>query len=361
MNRREVTLLQSVKSAPAVSILVPTHRTSPANKQDPIRVKNLIVAAADRLATTYAKRDAEPVLMRLESLAKDIDYSHLLDGLALFVNRDFASAHVLPFAVQERVVIDDTFATRDLVYALNRAQRYWLLVLSEQPTRLYAGAMDSLSEVVDEHFPLTFKEPEVSTSRTAGSRGFDKATLMDEKHKHFFRAVDTAFGPHAVADPLPLLVAGVEHYLAFFRDVSKHTQLIAGELKGNFDKTTVHELEKSCWSHLQSWLDHGEAAALKSLTDAIGAHHAALGIDDVWAAADAGRGAVLLVEQGYRAAAMLLPDGTLATSDSPLGADVIDDIVDEAIERVVQKGGRVVFVKDGALVAHRRIALILRY
>lgn len=42
MNKHDVRLLQQISGYPAVSITLPTHRTSPRNKQDPIRVKQLV-------------------------------------------------------------------------------------------------------------------------------------------------------------------------------------------------------------------------------------------------------------------------------------------------------------------------------
>ena len=39
----------------------------------------------------------------------------------------------------------------------------------------------------------------------------------------------------------------------------------------------------------------------------------------------------------------------------------MDDAVDEIIEMVLRKQGNVVFVDNGALETHSRIALILRY
>jgi hypothetical protein len=39
----------------------------------------------------------------------------------------------------------------------------------------------------------------------------------------------------------------------------------------------------------------------------------------------------------------------------------VDDAVDEIIETVLDRDGRVSFVPDGSLAAHRRIAGILRY
>ncbi|WP_322496885.1 hypothetical protein [Chloroflexus sp.] len=83
MNINDVKLLQSIRSDPSLTITLPTHRTSPDNKQDPIRVKNLVTAAANRLTDTYGKRAVEPILRRLEALAGDIDYRYTLDGLAI--------------------------------------------------------------------------------------------------------------------------------------------------------------------------------------------------------------------------------------------------------------------------------------
>ena len=39
----------------------------------------------------------------------------------------------------------------------------------------------------------------------------------------------------------------------------------------------------------------------------------------------------------------------------------MDDAVDEVITAVLDKGGQAVFVEDGELAVHDRIALILRY
>ena len=48
-------------------------------------------------------------------------------------------------------------------------------------------------------------------------------------------------------------------------------------------------------------------------------------------------------------------------SDNPEDLDVMDDAADVIVEEVLQKGGQVVFVPDGSLAAHGRVALILRY
>lgn len=154
MNRTDIQLLQAIRGYPALSILLPTHRTAPANRQDPIRVKNLVRQAQERLLAEFSQRDLAGLFARLDALVNTIDYRYTLDGLALFVNADIARAFMLPFTLKERVVVDESFATRDLVFALNRTPRYWVLALSEQPTRLFEGTRETLIEVTGNGFPI---------------------------------------------------------------------------------------------------------------------------------------------------------------------------------------------------------------
>ena len=49
MNRHDVLALQQISGYPALTITLPTHRTSPDNQQDPIRLRNLVTQATDRL------------------------------------------------------------------------------------------------------------------------------------------------------------------------------------------------------------------------------------------------------------------------------------------------------------------------
>src|SRR3989304_5815766 len=66
MNRHEVHLLQQISGYPALTITLPTHRTSPENRQDPIRVKNLVEQAATRLLEEFSRREIAPLLNQLD-------------------------------------------------------------------------------------------------------------------------------------------------------------------------------------------------------------------------------------------------------------------------------------------------------
>lgn len=123
-----------------------------------------------------------------------------------------------------------------------------------------------------------------------------------------------------------------------------------------------HELAQWVWPLVQASLTNQKMETLNELETAIGAQRYASGLGQVWRMAQEGRGATLLIEEDFCYPARLDPNGLdLIPADDPTAPDVIDDAVDELIETVLAKGGRVIFVDNGALAIHQRVALILRY
>jgi hypothetical protein len=361
MNRHEIHLLQQISGYPALTITLPTHRTSPENFQDPIRVKNLVEQATNRLLEEFSMREIAPLLARLEKLVEGIDFRNTLDGLALFVTRDFARAFQLPFTLKERVHLGETFLTRDLVFAMNRTPRYWTLVLSEKPTRLFEGTRDTLIEIQEGEFPMTHEGPG-GAQPLPGGFGIKKSAYRDEYHRQFFRHVDTALKPFMADDRLPLAVVGVVRFLAFFNEVTDHKESIIATISGSHDKTSPHELGKLVWSLVKNALADQREQVLSELDKAVGERKFVSTIGEVWRMASEGRGHLLLVEEDFHYPARVDRTGRhLTPADDITAPDVLDDAVDEIIETVLSKQGRVVFLENGQLETHQRIALILRY
>jgi hypothetical protein len=361
MNRHDLLLLQQVKGYPCVTIVLPTHRTSPENKQDPIRLRNLIKQAADRLLSEFNKREIDPLLVRLQQLSEGIDYRYLLDSLALFVNRDFSRSFTLPFTLKERIAVDEGFFTRDLVFAMNRTPRYWTLALSEKPTRLFECSRDSLIEIQENGFPMTHEGPGGEQAMPGGF-GVQQSALRDERHRQFFRKVDAAFGALYAQDPLPLAVVGVDRFLSFFNEVTSRREAILTTVTGSHDKTPAHELGKLVWPLVKTNLAAQRQKVLAELDKAVSQQKYVSTVGEVWRLTTEGRGQLLVVEQDFHYPARLDETGRhLLAAEDLTAPDVMDDAVDEIIEMTLSKQGRVVFVENGQLQAHQRIALVLRY
>ncbi len=361
MKRQDILLLQKIAGYPSVTITLPTHRTSPENKQDPIRLGNLIKQADERLLKEFGRREVQPILDRLTGIADRLDFRHSLDGLALFVNRDVGHVYRLPFSVKERVVVDKTFLTRDLVFAMNRTPRYWTLVLSEKPTRFYEGTLDNLIEVEEGGFPMTHEGPGGEAPLPAGM-GISKSAHRDERHRQFFRRVDAALKSFIAEDPLPVALVAVERYLAFYREITDHQGSIIAEIEGSHDKTPPHDLAKLVWPAVEAGLEKKRLAVTSELEKAAGGRKLASTLGDVWRLAHEGRGRLLLVEEGFHFPARVDGNGmNLVPAEDPTEPGVMDDAVDEIIEAVLARQGRVVFLPASHLSEHQRIALILRY
>lgn len=358
ITRQTLQHLQSIVAIPALSILVPTHRAFPENKQDPILVKNLVDEAKQRLGEEFAARDIEPVFKRLDELVNAIDYNHTLDGLALYVSHDFAASYILPFAIPARVIIDKTFATRDLVYGMHREQSFWMLLLSQASTRLISGFGETLEEIQDKNFPMQMTGP----AATAPIPYHADSSYADDRHRRFFQQVDAAFSEYIEPNETPILiVGGVDRQISFFQEVSQYAPAIAGKITGNFDKTAVHELTPEVMSIVALVRQTQRQEALQLLAEAMDTRKVVFTLEEAWQLAQEGRGQMLLVEKNYRVPAVLTASGGLQMVDEPGGTDVMDDAIDELIEAVLAKGGRIIKVEDGALTAEQQVALILRY
>jgi hypothetical protein len=171
----------------------------------------------------------------------------------------------LGFPVPERVEINETFATRDLVRGLARNPRYRLLALGEKPTRLFEGAGTVLTEHEGHGFPWFV---EGARGEPLASGGFAVHSSRSEaQHLEFFRQVDQGLDAVQVQDPLPLVVTGTERDLAYFDDVTSHRASIIGRLTGNHEDTNPHELARLAAPLLEDALASRRAGVVDELVE----------------------------------------------------------------------------------------------
>jgi hypothetical protein len=364
MHQFDLQKLAALKGYPAVSILMPTHRTWPDSQQDPIRLRNLVAEVERRLLAKFPRRAVAPLLAQVEQQVGGLDFRNLQAGLAIFASAEYTASFLLPFPVRQRVVIDQSFAIRDIVFSLNRRQRYWLLVLSEKPSRLYQGLDQELEEITQSGFPLTHTGPGGSEPLPGGF-GIRRSAYRDEYDRKFFRQVDAALGEVLGESQDPLFVAGVDRNLAFFQEVSQRAGSVAGTLQGSYDSTPLAELVARVWPLVEVHAASQRQQAHTELEAAAAVGQIRAGLAAIWPAAIDGRGALLLVERDVHAPARLTQDGRslqpVANGVAIAASEGFEDAIDELIEIVLEKGGRVVFTANGRLEGYGRIALVLRY
>ncbi len=345
----------------------------PEREKDPIKVKNAVNEAKERLLKEFSQREVEDVFERLDRVAKNLDYKHMLDGLAIFVNAEWDGVYYLPFPVEDRVHINHGFTTRDLVRTLNRLPRYWVLALGAKPTRLYYGVGDSLTEVTEpatDHmgelkngFPYEYTGSNRDSVIMAVDKGHKDADYLDDHISNFFRTVDNLLHRFISVEPLPLIVVGEDRNISYFKHVSDHTKYIVGTVPGEYKREPKRKLETRVWEDVQTYLKEQREKKLSAFHEAIGSGNHTFGLNSIWWTCRQGRVQDLLVEEGYSVPGVVNPDNPddLIVYEDHETPGICDDLVDLIIEKKKKKGGSVTFVEEGKLKDYEHIAAILRY
>lgn len=348
----QVVRLQAVRGYPLVSLLVNTPGAA-LTGEPASRLQQLVAEATRRLRAEQWSDDAAAALAALHRLAAEAVRVPTRAALALYAGGGTAVALHLPVPVRERVVVDPTFATRDLVRSLHRTPRHVLLVLSSREARLFEGSGDHLRPASTSAFPVRDDRPRAA-DRARPSRE-DAGTAA------FLRTVDRALGTYLRLHPAPLVLAGPAKALSSFAALSRNLGRLAGSVPANLSTEPLPVLAQRVRPVLEEYLHSRQAEALALLERRTGERRTASGVVDSWLAARNERPEMLAVEQGLFFPARVSEDGDVLTPAADVEhPEVVDDVVDELIELVLDRGGWVALVDDGALAAHGGVALTLR-
>ena len=342
--------LQAAKGYPAVSVLLNTTPSHAMTAVDRDRLRALVADAERRLADERLPGERE-VMTALQLAAADALAGPTSSAVAVFASRALSMAVRLPVPVVDRVVIDPTFATRDLVRALHRMPRHVVLVLNGREARLFEGGGRGL-RAVTAGFPMRDDRERQHDAARPRRTHADAAA--------FFRRVDRALGAYLALQPAPLVLVGADRAVAQYRGVSRNLGRLAGTVVANIATEPLSELARRIDPVLERYLLSRQQEALELLSRRVGAHLAVSGMRAAWLAARHEQPEMLAVEQSLFYPARLSSDGDLLIpADDVEHPDVIDDAVDELIELVLERGGWVALVDDGLLAAHEGVGLTL--
>lgn len=299
---------------------------------------------------------------RLHHLMNGIELSSTGPGIAIFVSDDIEKVFHLPFAVSEKVVIDDSFEVRDLLYAAKIDRSYMLVLISKNNVTTLLGYGKSLISVEMEGMPDNVKD--VTTQHSLpGWDYFDKKSYDETNLNKFIHFIDEVIQRELNGTGMPVIIFGDSKILGHYRKTSKMANDILDYIEGNYEMASKQELLKRIEPSLKKLGLAEETKALKVLDEAVSKNQFTSGISQVWRVAAEARGRLLLVEKDYRESARLGPDGfsLILDTETENVYNRIEDAVDDIIELVLKNRGDVVFVSEGALTAHQRIAMVNRY
>ncbi|MFC1401057.1 MULTISPECIES: hypothetical protein [Streptacidiphilus] len=366
LNASVLAELRRPRRYPAVSVLVPTHRREPDNTQDPVRLRNLVAEAKERVASDpdVSRADRIDVLEQLDRAVAEVDLVHAKDGLVLFAAPGEHQVWSLGRPVPARVVLADTFVTRNLVSAHIAEQPYWVLAVAADHVSLWSGVLDRLTEHHTDGFPLTrsLEDPDSERKERIGDL---PSIFRDEQTRQFLRQAGEAASPVLDANRRPLFLVGEAAALSLLAEAATGSALAAFTgaahiTQGGLAKGPGQALFKAVGPVLEAQRRRRVSDVLTALDQARSRREFAAGLDEVWQNVTQGRIASLSVEENYRTT--VRDDGEhLVPADDPTHPDAREDIVDEIIERALDTGAEITFVPDDSLTRMEHMAAVLRY
>ena len=363
--------LRETTAKPAVSIFVKTHRQHPDNEQDPIALKNQLKVAEERITDEYDKNTATTILENIHAKTNDLNHNYNLDTLAIFASKDDAQVVRLPFDAKERVIIDERFATRDLVRDMASAVHYYIVVLGRDQARLIEAANNRVVKEFDaddaaqnnmENIPFPIENNSLYKTGDGGSdrSANNENSVLKEYFNRIDKSVQELWGEHK----MPLVLVGDNRNISYYKEVCDRPEDIIGAV------SNVTDLEQGSAQHIVDGVQEAvedyrtslHEAALGEIDKARGADVLRTDLQEIYRSAFQGAGETLYVRRGYMQPAKIDEKAqTLTLADDPAAEGVTDDAISDIIEHVMHNGGKVVFLPEELMGDDLPIALVTRY
>lgn len=338
-------VMQATKYLPCVSIIFPFEPKMNAKDELAYTLKIMLGKVEAALKQNYPDEKAIPVLLKIRSMITNLNYTTHKKSIAIFVSPVIEKIYYLDIPVEEKIIIDDSFEIRDLIFSKKEFHKYLLLVLSKKAAHTYLGN-------TNEFIKLVINTPDhVTAYKTDTPEKVANFSDANDLHQHqlekFLRHIDSGLGLLLRAYPLPVLVMGDTGLLGEFKKLSQNLEHIIDYIPGNYEEATPAELREKISPLITDWKHVKQTELLQRLDAARGAGKLAIGVNRVWQEAENKKGHLLVVEKNYMYHAENAP--------------AIKDVVDDIIEKVLANGGDVEFVDMGILDNYEHIALIQYY
>ncbi len=355
---REV--MDTVHYMPSISIILPFEP-----KMNPkAEIIHTLKFAADKvereLRKDYPTGMADLIMQKLRTIYKNLNFNTHKKSIAIYVSSVFEKVLYLDITVEEKIIVDESFEIRDLVYSKKQLHKYLVLVLTAKEYRIYLGNTTSFVRIVSNTPESVDTYVNDVPEKTANFTDADaRREIMMNK---FLRHVDNSLNIILKAYHLPLFVVGTERITGHFNKLTRHRASVIDYIPGSYVDASAEELKQVLKPFVCDWEKILQKDILHQIEEARNQKRLSTGIHDVWHDAASYNGMLLVIEKGYMYAAQHGTNDEIYPLAEPYNKfSYIKDAVDDVIEKVLENGGDVEFVEKGLLESYQHIALIKYY
>ncbi len=349
---------------PSVSIFMPFNPKMVAKNKLMFSLGKATDKVINDLRNGYPDEMSLLVVQKLKAILRKLDFNTHKKSLAIFVSPVFEKIYYLDVDVEEKIIVSESLHIRDLLNNKKESQRFHILLLTENKSRIFFSGTNSFINISAEGFILkdaARKEPDVQPAYQSNT-----PTQQEFVIEKFLAEVDHSLGIVLKHHGLAVVVMGTETLIRQFKKISKNNHAIIEFISGDFDQRSLADLKAILISHPSEWQKIKQKNLLYQLTEAERKNNLSFGLEDVQNDILNHKGKLLIMEKNYLSNSNPLFD-TAAWETSRLNDKVdghfnkfsnIKNPIDEMIEKVLEYGGDVELVNNGVLDQYSRIALI---
>jgi hypothetical protein len=362
-----------------VSLYMPAHRAGREKEQDPIRFKNLLSLAEERL-TAEGMRSAKvrELFKAPQRLLQDqLFWQHQSDGLAVFFSEDLFQFFRLPIKFAELAVVSDRFHLKPLIPFLTSDGAFYILAVSQNQLRLLEGTQHSVDEIELESMPQNLADtlpdgfpekqlqfhtgtPSGTGNRPAMFHGHDISNDIKHRIRQWFRIIDKQLRGMLPAGQSPLVLAAVDMLFPLYKEISTYPHLIEEGIAGNPEGMGLEELHQKAWAIVEPVFEKKRESARVRYRQLTGSGQTTADITEAVRAAHHGRIEVLFVATGVQVWGRFDPEkDKVDERESPGPGD--GDLLDLTAIQTLINGGMVYAVAPEEVPDQAVVAAILRY
>lgn len=380
LQREELKMLAERREGPCVSIYMPTHRAFPETKQDPIRFKNLLREAEERLkAAGLPSQGAKKLLRQAKTLIKDgLFWQYQADGLAAFVSSDLFYHYRLPLKFDELLVVTDRFHIKPLLPLLSQEGRFYILALSQNEVRFFQCTRYNVKEMEPKNVPrslseaLKYDDPEkqLQFHTRAQAVGGERAAMFhghgvgkdDAKDNilRFFHLVDQGLYAFIGKENAPLVLAGVDYLFPIYKEANSYPHLMEQGITGNPENLKAEELHGQAWGIVEPQFLKAQEEAMAKYKQLAGSGRVSKNFNEILPGAYDAKVDILFVAVGVQQWGVFDPK-TRQVHLHPELEPGDEDLLDFAAVHTYLNGGTVYALKPEAMPDEMPLSAIFRY
>ena len=377
LSRSDLQKLADQKESPSISIYMPAEKAGAETRKNPIRFKNLISEAEEKIEQfNYANKNLVDVLNSAKGYIENYDFwQHQDCGLAFFINDSGIKYYRLPYSFEQQVEVSDRFYLKPLLPVISNDSKFYLLTLAQNQVQFFQGSHYSISQIeLPESVPaslaeaLKYDEPEKQLQYHSGDPGSNPVYhghgvgTTDNKNeiKRFFQQIDSGLQEFLQEENTPLILAGVEYLLPIYHEVNSYSHLLEEGITGNPENVDFSDLHQQAWKIIEPHLQAERKQEIDKYHQLSQTNEASSQFAEIVAAAVHGQIDTLFIKANTQSWGKFNPQTNKVEVSAEATEDTVD-LVDLAATKTYLQGGKVYILDREEMPEDTSIFAIFRY